>query len=79
MEKISDADCAKNEEPFHRVKEERNTLYKIKMNATSIGHILHRHCLLRYVIEKKNKEREDEEEELNSYRMAFRKGEDNGV
>jgi hypothetical protein len=53
MKKISYSDCVKNEDPFHRVKEERNVLHKIKKKATSIGHILHRRCLLRHVIEEK--------------------------
>jgi hypothetical protein len=53
MEIISYTDCVKNEDPFHRVKKERNILQKIKKKATNIGHILHRHCLLRCVIEEK--------------------------
>jgi hypothetical protein len=48
----------KNEDSFHRVKEERNILHKIKMKTTSIGHILHWHCLLRHVIEEKNRTNE---------------------
>jgi hypothetical protein len=56
--KNSYADCVKNEDPFHRVKEESNILHKIKMKATSIGHILHRHYLLRHVIEEKNRRNE---------------------
>jgi len=54
MENISYTDCVKNKDPFHRVKEERHILHKIKKKATSIGHFLHGHCLLRHVIEENN-------------------------
>jgi hypothetical protein len=41
-------------EVLHRVKEERNILQKIKRRkANWIGHILHRNCLLKHVIEGK--------------------------
>jgi hypothetical protein len=37
---------------LHRVKEERNILHTIKRRkANWIGHILHRNCLLKQVIE----------------------------
>jgi hypothetical protein len=44
----------RNEDVLHRVKEERNILHTIKRrNANWIGHILHRNCLLKHVIEGK--------------------------
>jgi hypothetical protein len=52
MEKISWTDRARNEEVLHRVKEERNILHTIKIRkANWIGHVLHRNCLLKHVIE----------------------------
>jgi hypothetical protein len=43
-----------NEEVLQRVKEERNILHTIKQSkAKWIGHILHRNCLLKRVIEGK--------------------------
>jgi hypothetical protein len=54
MEKISWTDRVRNEEVLHRVKEDRNIIYKIKRRkANSIGHILHRNCLLKHIIEGK--------------------------
>jgi hypothetical protein len=54
MEKISWTDHVRNEEVLHRVKEERNILYKIKRRKGNwIGHILRRNCLLKHVIEGK--------------------------
>jgi hypothetical protein len=51
---ISWTDRVRNEEVLHRVKEERNTLHTIKRRkANWIGHILHRHSLLKHVIEGK--------------------------
>ena len=44
----------KNEEVFHRVKEERNILHAItRRKANWIGYILRRNCLLEQVIERK--------------------------
>jgi hypothetical protein len=44
----------RNEEVLHKVKEERNILHTIKKRkAKWIGHILHRNCLLKHVIEGK--------------------------
>ena len=44
----------KNEEVLHRVKEDSNTLHKIKRwKANWIGHILRTNCLLKHVIEGK--------------------------
>jgi hypothetical protein len=46
----------RNEEVFHRVKEQRNILREInKRKVNWIDHILHRNCLLRQVIEGKIK------------------------
>jgi hypothetical protein len=54
MEKISWTDHVRSEEVLLRVKEQRNILYKIhKQKANWIGHILHRNCLLKRVIEAK--------------------------
>jgi hypothetical protein len=54
MEKISWTDRVRNEEVLHRVKEERNIVHTIKTRkANCIGHILHRSCLLKHVIEGK--------------------------
>jgi hypothetical protein len=56
MEKISWTDHVRNEDVLLRVKEQRNILYKIrKRKANWIGHILHRNCLLQWVIEGKIK------------------------
>ena len=47
-------DHARNEEVLLRVKEEKNMLHTInKRKANCMGHILHRNCLLKYVIEGK--------------------------
>jgi hypothetical protein len=44
----------KNEEVLRRVKEERNVLHTIKRSKViSVGHIWHRNCLLKHVIEGK--------------------------
>jgi hypothetical protein len=44
----------RKEEVLHRVKEERNIVHTIKRRkANWIGHILHRNCLLKRVIEGK--------------------------
>jgi hypothetical protein len=54
MEKISWTDRVRNEEVLHRGKEERNIIHTIKRRkANWIGHILHRNCLLKHVIEGK--------------------------
>jgi len=56
MEKISWTDYVRNEEVLLRVKERRNILHEIsKRKANWIGHILHRNCLLQWVIEEKIK------------------------
>jgi hypothetical protein len=54
MEKISWTDRVRNEEVLHRVKEQRNIVHTIKRRkANWIGHILHRNCLLKHVIDGK--------------------------
>ena len=56
MGKISWTDHVRNEEVLFRVNEQRNILHEIsKRKANWIGHILRRNCLLRGVIEGKNK------------------------
>jgi hypothetical protein len=65
----------RNENVLLRVKEQRNILHEIrKRKANWIGHILHRNCLLQQVIE--GKIQEDEEEDVGSYWMTLRNGED---
>jgi len=66
---------------YLRVKEQRNILQEIsKRKANWIGHILCRKCLLKRVIEGKIKGgikwQEDEEEDVGSYWITLRKGED---
>ena len=56
MEKISWTDHMRNEEVLLRVNEQRNILHEIrKRKANWIGHILHRNCLPKQVIEGKIK------------------------
>jgi hypothetical protein len=51
---ISLIDRVRNEVVLFRVKEESSILHKIKQRlADWIGHILHRNCLLKHVIERK--------------------------
>ena len=81
MEKISSTEHVRNEEVLLRVKEQRHILREIpKCKANWIGHILRRNCLLQRVIEGKIKGwiegQEDEEEDVGSYWMTLRKGED---
>jgi hypothetical protein len=52
------------------------------MKAKLIGHILHSKCLLKHVTEEKMEGKpwwEDDEEDVRSYWMALRKGEDTGI
>jgi hypothetical protein len=59
MEKISWTDHVRNKEVLLRVKEQRNIVHEIsKRKANWIGHILSRNCLLRQVIEEKDKRRD---------------------
>jgi hypothetical protein len=77
MEKISWTDDVRNEEVLFVVKEQRNILHEIsKRKANWIGHILRRNCLLHGVIEGKIRREDDEEEDVGSYWMTLRKGED---
>jgi hypothetical protein len=56
MEKISWTDHVRNKEVLLIVKEQRNSIHEIsKRKANWFGHILHRNCLLRQVIEGKIK------------------------
>ena len=72
----------RNEEVLLRVNEQRNILHEVrKRKANWIGHILRRNCLLQRDIEGKIKggievTQEDEEEDIGSYWMTLRKGED---
>ena len=51
---ISWTDRVRNEDVLHRVKEERNILHTVKRRkADWIGHILHRDCLEKHIIEGK--------------------------
>ena len=70
-------------EVLQRVNEERNILPTVKgKKAKWIGHIMRRNCLLKRVIEGKTEEKLEvmgrRGEELRSYWMALRKGEDTG-
>ena len=81
MGKISWTDHVRNEELLLRVKEQRNILHEIsKRKANWIGHILHRNCILQWAIEGKIKGgievTEVGEEDIGSYWMTLRKGED---
>ena len=54
MDKISWTDCMRNEEVWHRVKEEKNILPTTKRRKVNwIGHILRRDFLLKHMIEGK--------------------------
>jgi hypothetical protein len=54
MEKIRWTDCVRNEEMLLRVSEQRNMIHLVKRRkANWIGHILHRICLLKHIIEGK--------------------------
>jgi hypothetical protein len=66
MEKMSWTDHVRNEEVLQRVKEERNVRQIIKRRkANWIGHILHRNCLLKHVIEGKLEGKTEDEEDDN--------------
>ena len=71
----------RNEEVLLRVNEQRNILHEIrKRKANRIGHILRSNCLLKQVIEGKIKGEmevtKDEEEDVGSYWVTLRTGED---
>jgi hypothetical protein len=58
MENIIWADSVKNEQVLQSFKEETNILHTVKRRkAKWIGHILHRNCLLKHIIEGKIEER----------------------
>ena len=80
MEKISWTDHVRNEDVLLRVKEQRNILHEIrKRKANWIGHTLGRNCLLQRVTEGKIQgglEVTGKEEDVGSYWMTLRKGED---
>ena len=81
MEKISWTDHVRNEKVLLRVNDQRNILHEIrKWKANRISHILRRNCLLKQVIEGKIKGEmevaKDEEEDVRSYWMTLRTGED---
>ena len=81
MEKISWTDHMRNEEVLLRVNKQMNILHEIrKRKANWIGHILRRNCLLKQVIEGKIKGEmevaKNEEEDVRSYWMNLRTGED---
>jgi hypothetical protein len=81
MEKISRTDHVRNEEVLLRVKEQRNILHEIrKRKANWMGHILRRNCLIQRVIKGKIQGgievTANKEEDVGSYWMTLRKGED---
>jgi len=56
MDKIIRTDRVSNTEVLHRVKGDRNVLHKMKRKkADWIGHILRRYCLVKHVIEGKDR------------------------
>ena len=79
MEKISWTDHVRNEDVSLRVKEQRNIPHEIrKRKANWIGHILRRNCLVQRVTEGRIQGgiEKDKEEDVGSYWMTLRKGED---
>jgi hypothetical protein len=51
MEKIVSTDTVRNEEVLHRVKQERNILYAIKiMKVIFIGHLVCMNYILKHII-----------------------------
>jgi len=57
MEKISWKDCVRNEKVLQRIEEQCHILHTIKRGkANWINHILRKNCLLKHVIEGKQKE-----------------------
>ena len=70
-------DHVRNEEVLLRVTAHRNILHEIsKRKANWIGHILRRNCLLQRVIAGKIKGEIEVTEDVGSYWMTLRKGED---
>jgi hypothetical protein len=80
MEKISWTDHVRNEDVLLTVKEQRNILHEIrKRKANWIGHFLRRNCVLQRVTEGKIQggiEVTGRQEDVGSYWMILRKGED---
>jgi hypothetical protein len=81
IEKNNWTNHGRNEEVLLKVKEQRNILHeKIKRKANRIGYILRRNCLLQRVIEGKIKGgievKGRREEDVSSYWMTLRNGED---
>ena len=77
--KIDWTDRVRNE-VLHTDKKEGNILHTIKRSGANwIGHILRRNCLLNHVTEEKHKKglkwRGDDEEDVSSYWMTLRIGE----
>jgi len=84
MEKISWTDHVRNKDVLLRVIEQRNILHEIrKGKANWIGHILRRNCLLQRVTERKIQGGIEvtgrKEEDVGSYWMNLRKGEDSFI
>jgi hypothetical protein len=82
MQNISWTDNVGNEEVLQTIKE-GNILQTAKRRKVNwYGHILHRNCLLKHIIEGKIEGRievmEDQEEGVRSYWMTLRKREDTG-
>jgi hypothetical protein len=79
MEKISWTDHMRNEEVLHGVRDDRNFILTVKeRKANWIGHTLRRNCLLKRVIEGKEKRievREEEEEDVSRCCMTLRRRE----
>ena len=64
---------------YCRVKEARNVLHTINgRKGNWIGRVLHRNCLLKYVIEGKIKVTERRGKDLRNYWITWRKREDTG-
>ena len=52
IKKISWTDRARNEKVLHRIKEERNIIHiRQRRIDVWIGHVFHRNCLLKHIIE----------------------------
>jgi hypothetical protein len=64
---------------YYRVNEARNVLHTINgRKGNWIGRVLHRHYLLKYVIEGKIKVTERRGKDLRNYWITLRKREDTG-
>jgi len=75
MENISYSDGVKYEDVLHRVKKERNIVYKIKeRKANWVGHTLYGNCLLNRLSKKK-----ETDKDVSSYWMTLRNTANTGV